>query len=85
MSNQRRRISFFVPLVMIKNEEFYVISCKPLGIFCQEYSENAVKEDFETCVNMLLKRWQDQGTLEKRLKARGLLGTIRRSYWPFFT
>ena len=64
---------FYVPIVMIMEDKDFIISCDTLGIYSQAKSPKKAKKDFETCINLLLDKWEDQGKLVSKLRALNLL------------
>lgn len=64
---------FAVAVTLIRDEELYTISCDSLRIYSQSESTEQVIEDFQTCINILLNKWEKEGTIDARLRALGLI------------
>lgn len=77
MKDKREEILIALPVILVKENEYYIISCDALGVYAQSKDESTVAEGFrktlETFFNSLEKR-QDlpEFLFEKNLIQSGL-------------
>ena len=74
------RLSVPLPVVVMKENEWFVASCPPLDIATQGKTEQEVKENMEDLINEYL---QDPDTLKPEITSMGVVSlTIIQSNLP---